>query len=181
MIAKSIIKLIDEAIIPAVALIVAKMVGLFATAYVLHLNFTIKNADILAVFPSVQFPNIEDYTVAENFSNLAMFIVVALGAFLVLLRAHFFHESHITPNLHARLVALNLDSLVAPSYHLYHQAAIWLIFLWLTSGFLLISTIVLHTTYPVISAIAFIICANFSWVFALDIEKEIEINKRAVS
>jgi len=181
MIAKSIIKLLDEALIPAVALIVAKMLGLFATAYFYHLQFTIKNGQLLAVLPSIQFANLEDYIIAENFSNLAMFIIVTVGSLLVLIRAHYFHESHIHPNLHARLVAINLDSLVAPSYHLYHQAAIWLLFLWLTTGFLLTSTIVLHITYPVISAIAFIVSANFSWVFALDIEKEVEINKKMAS
>lgn len=177
--AKSIIKLIDEALIPAVAIIVAKMVGLFLAASFSNLNFTVKNADILKVLPSVQFANINDYTVAENFSNLAMFVVVALGTLLVLIRAHFFHESHIHPNLQARLAALNLDSLVASSYHLYHQVVIWLIFLWLTTGFLLISTIVLSITYPLISAVAFIVSANFSWIFAMDIEKEIEISRQA--
>lgn len=177
MLSKSIIKLLDEAIIPAVALIMAKMVGLFLTASILHLPFTVKNASLLAVLPSVQFSNIQNYQLAENYSNLAMFAAVTLGTFFVLIRAHFFHESHIKPSLHAKLVSLNLESLVAPSYHLYHQAAIWLIYLWLTTAFLLISTIVLHITYPLISAIAFIISANFSWVFAMDIEREIEISK----
>lgn len=177
--AKSIIKLIDEALIPAVAIIVAKMAGLFLAASFLNLDFTVKNADILKVLPSVRFTSINEYTVAENFSNLAMFVVVAVGTLLVLIRAHFFHESHIHPKMQARLAALNLDSLVASSYHLYHQAVIWLIFLWLVTGFLLISTIVLSITYPLISAVAFIVSANFSWIFAMDIEKEIEISRQA--
>ena len=177
MVAKSIVKLIDEALIPAFALIVAKMVGLFASSIFFNLNFTVKNADIFFILPQVSFESITDYTLAENYSNLAMFVVVALGTLLVLLRSHFLHVSHIRPNLHARLVALNLDSLVAPSYHLYHQAAIWLIFLWLVTGFLLISTIVLHVTYPIISAIAFLVTANFSWILAVDVEKEVELSK----
>ncbi|MBI3283124.1 hypothetical protein HYZ70_03570 [Candidatus Curtissbacteria bacterium] len=177
MISKNIIKLIDETIVPAVALIVAKMVGLFTAAYFFNLQFTIKNADILLVLPSVKFASIADYTLAENFSNVAMFVVVALGTLFVLVRAHFFHESHIHPHLQARLAALNLESLIAPSYHLYHQAIIWLIFLWLTTGFLLVSTIVLSVTYPLVSAVAFIVSANFSWILALDVEKEVEIGK----
>jgi hypothetical protein len=177
MISKSIVKLIDEAIIPAISLIVAKMVGLFATSYYLNLQFTVRNSDLFGVLPSVQFLSLQDYIVAENFSNLAMFLVVALGSLFVLIRAHFLHESHIRPNLHAKLVSLNLDSLVAPSYHLYHQAAIWLVFLWLTTAFLLVSSILLKITYPLISAIAFIVTANFSWLFAIDIEKEVEISK----
>lgn len=176
MLSKSIIKLIDEAIIPAVALIIAKMLGLFAASYFLHLPFTVKNAQVLWILPSVSFSNLADYVKAENFSNLTMFAVAAMGTVYVILRAHFFHETHISPKLHAKLVSLNLDSLVAPSYHLYHQATIWLTFLWLTVVFLVTSTI-LKITYPQLSVTAFIIAANFSWVFAMDIEREIEISK----
>src|SRR3989338_8172302 len=176
MIAKNITKLIDEAIIPAMILILAKMLGLFAVTYLLNLQFEIKAGSFLAILPSINYASVADYTKAENYSNLVMFSVAALGTSIVLIRAHFFHETHIRPKLHARLVSLNLESLVSSTYHLYHQAAIWVTFLWLTTGFLILST-VLGTTYAQISIIAFIICANFSWVLAIDVEKEIELNQ----
>ena len=176
MITKSIVKLIDEAIIPAVALICGKMLGLLAASYFLNLSFTINSTGLLGALPSVQFSTLHDYILAENYSNLAMFLVAALGTIYVLVRAHFFHESHIHPVLHAKLVSLNLESLIAPSYHLYHQAAIWLTFLWLTVGFLTLSTL-LQITYPQITIIAFVVAANFSWVFAVDVEREIELSR----
>lgn len=176
MVAKSIVKLIDEAIIPAVALIFGKMAGLILVISILDLPFTVKGGQILNILPQVSFDNVADYILAENYSNLAMFVAAALGTIFVIIRAHFFHESHINPNLHARLVGLNLESLIASSYHLYHQAAIWILFLWLTVAFLLVSTI-LGITYPAISATAFIIAANFSWIFAIDVEKEIELSR----
>ncbi|OGD88082.1 hypothetical protein A2870_04530 [Candidatus Curtissbacteria bacterium RIFCSPHIGHO2_01_FULL_41_11] len=176
MLSKSIIKLIDEAIIPAVVLIIGKMLGLFVASSLFHLSFTVKNAQIFWILPRVSFTTLSDYIKAENYSNLTMFMVAMLGTLYVIVRAHFFHESHITPKLHAKLVSLNLDRIVAPSYHIYHQAAIWLTFLWLTVIFLAISSF-LKITYPQISIMAFIIAANFSWVFAMDIEREIEISK----
>lgn len=179
MIAKSIIKLIDEAIIPAVALIIGKMLGLFIVSYFLRLPFTVTNSEILWILPKVSFNNLADYTKAENYSNLTMFAVAALGTLFVIVRAHFFHESHIAPKLHAKLVSMNMDSLVAPSYHLYHQAAIWLTFMWLSVILLAISSF-LKITYPQISVMAFIIAANFSWVFAMDIEREIEISQNNI-
>jgi len=174
MVAKSIIKLIDEAIIPALVLIVAKMLGLYFTSAVLNLNFEVKVGSFLSFLPSIHFANLQDYVTAENYSNLAMFLVVSLGTIFVLVRAHFFHSSHIHPNLHAKLERFNLQALVTPSYHLYHQAAIWLLFLWVTVGFLALSTI-RSITYPQITIVAFIIAANFSWVLAIDIERELEI------
>lgn len=174
MVQKSLIKLIDEAVIPAVGLITAKTIGLFSAAYLLNLEFTVRSNDFLGILPSVQFADAHDYITAENYSNAAMFAFATAGALFVLLRAHFLHESHIHPNVQIKLASLSLEKLVAPSYHLYHQALIWLTFLWLTVGFLAISTS-LHITYVQISFIAFIIAANFSWVFALDVEKEIEV------
>lgn len=176
MVSSSLVKLIDEAIVPAVVLILAKMFGIFASIYFMNMSFTIVKGGLLFVLPSIHFLNRNDYVSAENYSNLAMFGAVCLGTILVLVRAHFFHESHISPKLHAKLVNLNLENLVSPSYHLYHQAAIWLTFLWLTVALLIISTL-LKVTYPQITIIATIVAANFSWIFAIDIEKEVELGK----
>lgn len=176
MVAKSITKLIDEAIIPAMFLILAKLAGLFAATYFLNLEFEIKNRSFMGILPSLSFANLNDYIRAENYSNLAMLAAASLGCALVLIRAHYLHESHIHPKLHAKLASLNLESLVSSSYHLYHLAAIWLIFLWLTTGFLVLSSI-LQVTYAQISILAFIVAANFSWLFAVDVEKEMELSQ----
>src|SRR3990167_92840 len=176
MITKSIIKLIDEAIVPAVFLILAKGIGLFATVVFFNLQFTLEYRSIFGLLPSFRFATLQGYITAENYSNLAMFAAVAAGAIIVILKAHFFHESHISPRLHAKLVNLNLERMVAPSYHLYHQATIWLVFLWLSVGFLTLSSIA-KITYPQITIAAFLVAANLSWVFALDIEKEIELSR----
>ena len=176
MVAKSLVKLIDEAIVPALLLILVKGMGLFLTVFFLKLPFDLEFRSIFGLLPSFRFATLQGYITAENYSNLAMFAVVAAGAIIVILKAHFLHESHIHPKLHARLIALNLERLVQSSYHLYHQAAIWLIFLWLTCGFLTLSSIA-KITYPQITIAAFLVTANLSWVFVLDLEKEIEISK----
>ena len=176
MVAKSLVKLIDEAIVPALLLILVKGMGLFATVVFFNLPFTLEYRSIFGLLPSFRFVTLQAYITAENYSNLAMFVAVAAGAIIVILKAHFLHESHIHPKLHARLISLNLERLVQSSYHLYHQAAIWLIFLWLTFGFLTLSSIA-KITYPQITIAAFLVAANLSWVFALDLEKEIELSK----
>ena len=176
MISKSLIKLIDEAIVPAVLMIIIKGIGLFATVVFFNLPFTLEYRSIFGILPSFRFATLQAYITAENYSNLAMFAAVAAGAIIVILKAHFLHESHIHPKLHARLIALKLERLAQSSYHLYHQATIWLVFLWLTVGFLTLSSIA-KITYPQITIAAFLVAANLSWVFALDVEKEIELSK----
>ena len=80
MVAKNITKLIDEAIIPAMFLILAKMSGLFFASYFLNLEFEIKNNSFLKILPSLTYANITDYIKAENYSNLAMFLVASMLA-----------------------------------------------------------------------------------------------------
>lgn len=175
MIVNSVKKLIDEAIVPAVVLILAKMLGLLLTSYFLNLPFDVQSRGFLRILPSIKFLSLKDYITAENYSNLAMLIAACLGTLFVLVRLHFLHESHVEPKVQVRLAALNFEKIISSSYHLYHSAATWLIFLWLTVAFLIVSTILKVTYFP-ITAIAMVIAVNFSWMLALDIQKEIEIS-----
>lgn len=176
MINKSLIKLIDEAIIPAILLIIAKMLGILAATYFLNLSFTVEPFKVFFVLPAVVFKTAQDYQIAENYSNLAVYATAAIGTLAVLIRAHFFHSSHIKPSFHAKLENLNLAGLVMPTYHLYHQAAIWLIYMWLAAAFLIISAFI-KVTNPIVAVVAFIVSANFTWIFLSDLEYEIKISK----
>lgn len=174
MVAKTTIKLIDEAVIPAVVLIIAKILGLLFVNYLFKIDYSINPSGFLDFLPSITYSSPRDYIIAENYSNLAMFAAVTLGTLLVTIKAHFLHESHISPRFHQKMVRLNLEKFISTSFHLYHQAFIWLVFLWLVTIFLIISTLA-EIIYPQISAIAVIIALNFSWILAVDVEKEIEI------
>ncbi len=174
MIAKSTVKLIDEAVIPAVVLIIAKILGIYLVNYLLKVDYNINPNGFLNILPSITYTSPNDYIVAENYSNLAMFVAVALGTLVVTVKAHFLHESHISPRLHQKLVKLNLEKFISTSFHLYHQAFIWLVFLWLVTIFLITATLA-EIIYPQVSAIAVIIALNFSWILAVDVQKEIEI------
>ncbi len=172
MVAKSLIKLVDEAVLPALLLIIAKVLGLLLATYFFRLHFNIS----LSVLPHASFTNLEDYILAENYSNLTMFTAAAVGMLTVLLRAHLLHASHIKPNIAQKLTKINLDELILSSYHLYHKASVWLTLLWLTTAFLAMSTLA-KVTYAPITAIAIIVSLNFSWILARDIQREMEIAK----
>src|SRR3989344_6019847 len=171
MISTTLIKLIDEGTVPAILLILAKMGGILFAVFVFDLPFSLKVGGVLKILPTLDFASTQAYITAENYSNLAMFLLSSAGTTLVLIRAHFFHESHIHPQVRSKLYKLNLQNIILPTYHLYHQAAIWLLFLWLTTAYLVISAF-LKITYVQIAVIAFVVSANFSWIFAIDVEKE---------
>lgn len=172
MVAKTITKLIDEAILPALLLIVAKVFGILISAYFLKLNYTVA----ISIFPKVSFNSLAGYKLAENYSNLIMFTAVAVGMLIILVRAHYLHDTHIKPQTQQKLAKANLENIIITSYSLYHKATIWLTFLWLTVAFLLIST-ALKITYIPITIVAVIVAINFSWIMAKDVQNEIEIRR----
>lgn len=176
MVPKSLIKLIDEAIIPAFILIIVKMAAILISSYFLKLNFDVNINGFAQFLPHLSFLSVQDYTLAENYSNLAMYAAAALGTLYILVKAHFLHQSHVSPKVQQKLASLNFENIITSSFHLYHQALIWLVFLWLTTAFLITSTL-LKVTYMPITAIALIITINFTWIFAVDVQKEVEINK----
>lgn len=175
MVVYSLKKLIDEAIVPAALLILAKMLAILLSSYFLNLRFEIKSGTFLPYLPSVKFLSIKDYITAENYSNLAMFLTAAVGTFIVLIRLHFLHDSHVHPKLQSKLASFNLEKIISSSFHLYHTALTWLIFLWLTVAFLIVSSI-FRITYIQLTALAVVVAANLTWIMALDIQKEIDIN-----
>lgn len=174
MVARSLVKLIDEAIIPAMLLVFAKIAGILITNYIFHIEFTVQTQGFLGILPTISYPSAANYITVENYSNLLMFLMASIGALTVIIRAHLLHESHISPKFHQKLVTFKLEKLVSSSFHLYHQALIWMTFLWLIILFLVLSTIS-NVTYLQITTFAVIIAANFTWILALDVQKETEI------
>lgn len=176
MISATLVKLIDEAIIPGLVLVLGKFLGVILVAKVISAEFRLISGEFF--FPSFSFTNFAAYETVNSFSNLVMFLAVGLGCAFVLVRAHFFHASHITPKMHIRLLKLGLQGLIAETYQLYHQAAVWLIFLWLATILILVQSFFGLTSAP-IAIIGFLITINFSWFLLADIEQEIEIFKKS--
>ena len=172
MIAKTLAKLIDEAILPGLVLVLGKFLGVILVAKIISANFRITLGEFF--FPSFSFSNYPTYYTVNSYSNLVMFAAVAIGAAFILVRAHFFHASHITPTMHVRLLKLGLQGLIAETYQLYHQAAVWLIFLWLAT-ILVLSQAFFEISAPIIAIVAVLVTLNFSWFLIADIELEVEI------
>lgn len=177
MVHKSVSTLIDEAIIPAVLIVSAKIVGVFSVNFFLGNSWALESGAFLKILPAVSYFSFEEFFIANSLSNAIMFIVISLGTSLVIVRAHFFHQSHISPRVHARLLRYNLSGLLVDTFKIYHQASIWLTFLWLSCALLIFQTI-LGISSPILTIVAFLITVNFSWFLASDIQREVEINKK---
>ncbi|MEO6728298.1 MAG: hypothetical protein ABIM99_00080 [Candidatus Dojkabacteria bacterium] len=176
---KSIITLLDKALLPAAVMIFGKFIGVAITLRLFNLPWTVGQV-ANSVFSNGNIIRAEDLQTVISYSDLIMYLVVALGMAIVLVRAIYLHNSHVRPTLVARLANYNLLSLVSDSYDVYHSAAIWLIFTWVTNTIVIINTLS-GQTLSWVAAVATVISLIATVFLFQDVYKEIENIKRKPS
>lgn len=166
MFSRILIKLIDEAIIPAITLIAVRFLSII---------FLAKTYDIPFEFGSSGFSykTHADFIFVNSYSTIAMVGVLALGLTYVLLKAYLFHDSHVKPSVSAKLFNLNLSSFIQTSFDVYSQGAIW----WLYLLFLTISSGVMSYHSLVYSWVLYVSIALMlisTYFFVIDVEDEMQ-------
>lgn len=165
MVSKTLVKLIDEAVIPAVALVSAKVLGSILVAEYLNLNWEMSKTGLV-------FSSSEEFVAANSYSSLIMFGFVVLGLAWVVIRARSLHETHITPRLSARLASLRMLPLVQDTKTIYSSAFVWLSYTWLTTVILGVQAFT-GTTYSWVAIVALIVSLKATWFIVSDVEKEV--------
>jgi len=169
MFSRILIKLVDEAIFPAILLLATRLVSMFLVSKYLGINFEMKGNGIL-------FVNLEDYVKVNSYSTLFMVSAVVIGLVFIILKSFVFHDSHISPGFSAKLYTLKVPSLIQTSFDIYSQGTIWLSYLYL----LLMTSVVmslfgiLYSWVLFIALIATVVATAF---FIMDVEHEIKIDK----
>ena len=173
---KTLINLIDISLVPAALMVVGKLIGLLITINVFALPWTVQ--EIPGSFFSIR-PALlpDDVIIASAYSDLIMYMLIAAGFTLVLLQATHFHETHIQPKLLVKLANNNLLGLVRSSFDIYHYAAIWTIFLWLTQILIWVD-IASGKTYLWIGIGSLVANVIFTSLLLQDVYREIELSRR---
>ena len=171
MFAKTLIKLIDYAIFPAVLIMAAKVLGVVFFAKYFDASYSVTGTQI-------SFTNFENFAAVNSYSSLFMFGAVIAGLVWVVVKAHVFHETHIAPSLSSKMYEMNIQDLIHTTEMIFSQAFIWLSFAWLT-------TIVfgIHAYFDMTYWWVFYIALGVSVVataaVATDVEREVASDKRA--
>lgn len=166
MISKTLLKLIDEAILPAVILVAAKIFGVAALTSRWGLDFTLN-------LKNLEGPNAH---LVNTYSNLFSYGAVALGLGLILARAYLFHSSHISPQITLRLSSLNFTTIISTTYELFHQAAVWLSYLWLLSFLFLLQSYWKLIPTNIALGVS-VVTLVFTCLFVWDVDREIDIRR----
>lgn len=167
MISRTLVRLIDQAITPAILLLCARIISVILISYLGQIKFVLSSHGFY-------FDNAQDYIYINSYSTLAMVVVLAAGLLYVLLKAFIFHDTHISPGLTAKLFHYRLTTLIQNSFELYSQGVIWLIYLYLVSVVTLILSL-FGLIYAWIFYVALIMSVISSVVLIIDIENEIDL------
>ncbi|NTU70174.1 hypothetical protein HGB13_05185 [bacterium] len=169
MFSRILIKLVDEAIFPAVLLLATRLISMFLVGQYLGANFEVKPTGVL-------FTTVNDYVKVNSYSTLFMVIALALGLSFIIIKSFIFHESHITPGFSAKLHALKVPSLIQNSFEIYSAGTIWLSYIYLL---LVVSSVMalFGILYSWVLYIVLIITILVTTLFIIDVEQEIKIKK----
>lgn len=172
MVSKTLVKLIDYSIFPAVLLVSAKVVGVAFLLKYFRVDYQLDGLRLTLT-------NVEDYIAVNSYSSLFMLVAVLAGLLWVVVKAHMFHDTHITPSFSARLFGMNLDELIHDTEVIYTQSFIWLSYAW-------ISTLILgvHSLYGLSYWWVFYVALGVSILstafLVMDIEREINADRALV-
>ncbi len=173
---RSLIKIVDSSLLPAALMILSKFLGLIIVAKLTNLPWSIKeySSNLFSIGNAL---DIEQVRVLTSYSDMIMFITVALGLSMVIIRAIYLHNTHVKPTLVTRLADKNLLSLITTSYEVYHFAFAWLTFTVLANIIILINAIQ-GTSYIWVAVIATIFTSGLVVILLQDIYREMENIKK---
>ncbi len=124
MFSKTLIKLIDYAIFPAVLIVAAKIIGIVFLTHYFQADYAVDGVRL-------SFENFENFIAINSYSSYFMLASVLGGLIWVVVKAHVFHDTHVTPSLSAKLYNSNMQGLIHNSETIFSQAFIWLSYAWL--------------------------------------------------
>jgi len=170
MASRILLRLIDEAIVPAIVVVVAKVGAVVFLVRWLDLGWHFNTETLL---PSVVFENAEVGVWVNSYSNLFLYLVVLTGLIWVLVKAYHFHDRHVAPAFVLQLLSWNLTGLLASSEDIYHQGVIWISYLWLVTV-LIAAHFLLGVTFGWILVVAGVLSLLATWLLIADVEREVE-------
>jgi len=165
MISKTLIKLIDQAILPAVILVASKILALIFVNYKFNLDWQLGPSGII-------YSSKSDFIIANSYSSLFMYFSITIGLILLIIRADKWHATHIEPKLSAKLFEKKLNFVITDNFNLYSKAVVWLSYSWLAAALMLIQSYYnLLTSWVAYTALA--ISTISTILMIADMEKEI--------
>lgn len=178
MFSRILIKLVDQAIVPAILLIAVRIISVVGFAKYFNLSVTLGPAGfVVSETPGSLVTSPANFVLINSYSTLAMVVVIAVVLLYILAKSFLFHDTHISPGLTAKLFSLKLSSFIQNSFELYSQGTVWVSYLFLitiVSGIMWMFGLI----FAWIFFTALILSLSSTVMFIFDIENEMSYNRK---
>lgn len=162
-------KLIDEAIVPAVLLIAAKLIGVVFAVKYFDINISPGSS-----FLNLYFTSQNDFIKVNSYSALFMCLVVGFGAFVFLVKSRYFHDTHVSPTSAARLFHFGVGKFIQTSFDIYSEGTVWLSYSFLMTA-LLLSELYFGMIYSWVFLISLTVAVFLLLILISDVEREVKV------
>ena len=126
------------------------------------------------------FQNPEDFLAINSYSSVFMVTAILGGLFWVVVKAHLFHDTLVSPAFSAKLFAMNMDDLIHTTEIIYSQSFVWLSYSWLATVILGLHSY-FGLSYLWVFLLSFGLSVLATALLAFDIEKEITAGKNILT
>ncbi|OGC51687.1 hypothetical protein A2982_03380 [candidate division WWE3 bacterium RIFCSPLOWO2_01_FULL_39_13] len=171
MYSKTLVKLIDYAIFPAVLLVFVKITAIVFLANYMGASYNVEGFRLIFTTPA-------EYIEINTYSSLFMYIAVVAGLIWVVVKAHIFHDTHISPRLSARLLEMDMSELIEATEIIFSQAFVWLSYAWITTIIFGFQAYFGLSSYLLFWG-AFTVTILSSAMLLIDLEKEIITDRKS--
>ncbi len=172
----TLLKLIEYSIVPAILMALGKFAGILfvAALWNIPLDFDSASRNLLQFNTFVPEDSI---LLVSSYSDLFMFTVILIGMSVIIIKAIYFHDTHISNESVSKLAKYNLLNLVSTSFKLYHSGIIWLGFMWMANIIIVINYFQ-GLCYSWVLMISLLFSLSFSIIFFKDLFAEIDLIKK---
>jgi len=180
MFSRILIKLIDQAIVPAVLLIAVRVVSVLAIANYLQLKITL-SGNGFSITDQINSSSVtpETYVVINSYSTLSIVVTMAVILFFIITKSLVLHDSHIKPGLAAKMFSLKLSHFIQNSFQIYSQALVWMAYLYMLGAVSVVMALN-GTLYAWVFFVTLSLAIISTAVFIIDVEYEINMDKLEV-
>lgn len=163
---KSLIKLVDEAILPAFLIIGAKIIALVVVNDILRLTYYYQS------FGKIYYPKPLDAIQVNSYSDMVVFIVFFLCISFILMKLLFFADNKTNSSIILKLAKANKLKFIQTSLTLYHILFVWMVFFTGITAYIIIRSIA-GIDYPILIIPCIVSYLGFFWIIIKEIEKDI--------
>lgn len=171
MIKKTLISLVDYAIFPAVLIVGIKILSIIVLLNYLGIDYKVSGAKLIL-------SDFQSFVVVNSYSSYLMLAVIISGLSWVLIKAHLFHDTHISPALTSKLYNMDMEDIIESTKVIYSQSFIWISYLWIVSLMFGVQ-VYFGLTYKSLFYVSLGLAVLMTFILAIDLEKELTEDRKA--